>query len=288
MQPADEMPWYPTRAAIDANYHDYFTDQLQVKDLWWDYDKKDERCPEKGLLEPCDDSVFRDYRIPLDLLEPEDARCFGQECATEMLWELHLETAYPEDVSWRLTNSVGYEIASGYRNERLVGYTRIRGEASVCVGEEHTFTLSDSYGDGLQNEHDNGTYALQLDGVLLYQSDGVFGSSDTRRFTPGAPSPPPPPPSPPTAPPSPPPSPTRPPPTAPPSPPPSPTPPRSPPPPPPLPPLPPSPPPPPPCPTSRWKLRLVLDEYAHTHLERAPVPRTRTHSERAPEHAHTL
>jgi hypothetical protein len=258
MQPADEMPWYPTRAAIDANYHNYFTVQLQVRDLWWDYDKKDERCPEKGLLEPCDDSVFRDYRVPLDLREPEDTRCFGRNCATEMPMELHVETAYPEDISWRLTNSVGYETASGTRYERInfnsyerVNYTRIRGNASVCAGEEYTFTLSDSYGDGLQNEHDNGTYTLWLDGVLLYQSDGVFGSSSTRSFIPGTPPPPLLPPLPPLPPsPSPPPSPT------------SPT---------------PFLPPPPPCPTSRWKLRLVLDEYAHTLRKSACVM-----------HAHTI
>ena len=39
---------------------------LELTDGAWDYDKKDERCPEKGIFEPCDDSVTRSYTLPLD------------------------------------------------------------------------------------------------------------------------------------------------------------------------------------------------------------------------------
>ena len=58
-------------------WYEYIHDVLQFKDPTpggWRYVRKDERCPEKGMLEPCDDSVVRTYPLPLD--DPLGLQCW--------------------------------------------------------------------------------------------------------------------------------------------------------------------------------------------------------------------
>jgi len=56
---------------------------------------------------------------------------------------------------------------------------------ALCDGMDYTFTLYDSWGDGICCAHGYGGYHLELDGRTIYTSDGDFNYADAYTFTAG-------------------------------------------------------------------------------------------------------
>lgn len=89
---------------------------------------------------------------------------------------------YPEETSWNIKNSAGSTVASG-------GTYGSQADGSTLVINEcldagcYTFTINDTYGDGICCAYGNGSYTLSntATGTTL-ASGGSFGSSETKNF----------------------------------------------------------------------------------------------------------
>ena len=85
---------------------------------------------------------------------------------------------YPAETTWTLTDSSGTSIASGgpYAD---VGATVVE---NFCAGDGcYTFTMLDSFGDGLCCTYGEGSYELTADGAVV-ASGGSFGAADATTF----------------------------------------------------------------------------------------------------------
>lgn len=75
---------------------------------------------------------------------------------------------YPGETSWDVADVNGNVIASGNVNG-----------GSVCIGDEcHTFTIYDSYGDGICCGYGNGSYSILLNGVEV-ATGGAFAYEES-------------------------------------------------------------------------------------------------------------
>ncbi|CAJ1965169.1 unnamed protein product [Cylindrotheca closterium] len=97
---------------------------------------------------------------------PTSAPCAGSE------FRLVLQTdEYGEETSWDVTGSNGVTIAQGN------GYgSNSKFEIDDCLpsGTDYTFTIRDTYDDGICCEYGAGNYELYVDGSLVYSSNGQF------------------------------------------------------------------------------------------------------------------
>lgn len=84
---------------------------------------------------------------------------------------------YASETSWTLTNSSGVIVHSGngYSNSRTYTFNWNLADGS------YTFTINDSYGDGICCAYGNGSYTLSEGGTSI-KSGGAFGSSETTTF----------------------------------------------------------------------------------------------------------
>ena len=87
---------------------------------------------------------------------------------------------YPEETSWTITDDQGGTVASGGTyNSTPDGSTVI--ETSCLAAGCYTFTINDTYGDGICCSYGNGSYTL-TDGSSTLASGGSFGSSEATNF----------------------------------------------------------------------------------------------------------
>ena len=87
---------------------------------------------------------------------------------------------YPEETSWNITNGSGGVVASGGTyGSQPDGSTVVE---DICLVDGcYTFTIFDSYGDGICCAYGNGSYSLN-DGSTVLASGGSFGSSEATNF----------------------------------------------------------------------------------------------------------
>lgn len=102
----------------------------------------------------------------------------GDECTdTEVTVQINLDN-YPAETSWQITNSGGAVVASGS------GYsgagTTVNEKACLTDGC-YTFTINDSYGDGICCGYGNGSYSV-FEGSNSYASGGQFTSTESTNF----------------------------------------------------------------------------------------------------------
>lgn len=87
---------------------------------------------------------------------------------------------YPEETSWAITNSSGTTVASG-------GTYASQADGSTLTIDEclpdgcYSFTINDSYGDGICCSYGNGSYSVSGGGTT-YASGASFGSSESTDF----------------------------------------------------------------------------------------------------------
>ena len=87
---------------------------------------------------------------------------------------------YGSETSWQITNSNNQIEASGGNYASNQSYTE-----AVCLGDgEYTFTISDTYGDGICCSYGSGSYNLLIEGVSA-ANGGTFGASESTSFSVG-------------------------------------------------------------------------------------------------------
>ena len=98
---------------------------------------------------------------------------------------------YPEETSWEIRNSSNTVVASGGTyGSQPDGSTVV--ENITLTDGNYTFTINDSYGDGICCAYGNGSYSLS-DGSSVIASGGAFGASESTTFCTSGGTPPPPP-----------------------------------------------------------------------------------------------
>ena len=84
---------------------------------------------------------------------------------------------YPEETSWVLRDADGTTVASKqYSSSNADGSTVTENLGTLDAGD-YTFTISDTYGDGICCSYGNGSYTLSS-GSLTIKSGGDFGNSE--------------------------------------------------------------------------------------------------------------
>ncbi|WOC26481.1 endonuclease [Pseudoalteromonas sp. N1230-9] len=85
---------------------------------------------------------------------------------------------YGEETSWQITNAQGSTVASGGSYAANAQYN----EQACLIDGDYTFTIFDSYGDGMCCSFGNGSYNLSL-GQTVLASGASFQSSEATPFT---------------------------------------------------------------------------------------------------------
>jgi hypothetical protein len=89
---------------------------------------------------------------------------------------------YPGETTWQVTNTSGTVVASGGSYSGQSGTVT----ESIPLGAgDYTFTIFDSYGDGICCAYGSGSYSLQDEFGNLVASGGSFGSSESSNFCAG-------------------------------------------------------------------------------------------------------
>lgn len=88
---------------------------------------------------------------------------------------------YASETSWLITNSQTTTVASGSGYSNNTSY-----DEALCLADgTYTFTINDSYGDGICCSYGNGSFDLVIDGNSIL-SGGAFANSASQSFTLGA------------------------------------------------------------------------------------------------------
>ncbi|OZG73015.1 hypothetical protein BTA51_13765 [Hahella sp. CCB-MM4] len=85
---------------------------------------------------------------------------------------------YGSETSWQLTDSNFQTLYSGANYSDNTVYT----EDFCLANGSYSFTIFDTYGDGICCQYGQGSYAISVDGKALV-SGGSFGNSETAGFT---------------------------------------------------------------------------------------------------------
>ncbi|KAL3930555.1 MAG: hypothetical protein SGBAC_011711 [Bacillariaceae sp.] len=145
-------------------------------------DKTTQICP---LLQPTDAPTMRPTISPsltptttmVPTLSPTNTPCL-QRGLHEFTFVI--QTDYVGDeVSWVLQNSSSEVVlqARQYPNNQLL-------EVQECLpAGTYTFTITDSFGDGICCQYGPGWYQLWFDDLIIHSSDGKFGEHETITFT---------------------------------------------------------------------------------------------------------
>lgn len=88
---------------------------------------------------------------------------------------------YPEETSWNIKNSSGVTVASGGTYGSSPDGSTITAVNCLATGC-YTFTINDSYGDGICCSYGNGSYTLKDAAGTTLASGGTFTSSSTHNF----------------------------------------------------------------------------------------------------------
>ncbi|MEP4091316.1 reprolysin-like metallopeptidase [Reichenbachiella sp.] len=89
---------------------------------------------------------------------------------------------YPAETSWAITDDQGGTVMSGgsYDANNDKGATKI--DTSCLADGCYTFTINDSYGDGICCSYGNGSYSLEDANSTLLASGGTFTNSQATNF----------------------------------------------------------------------------------------------------------
>ncbi|MTB50988.1 S8 family serine peptidase [Lewinella sp. W8] len=128
----------------------------------------------------CDDGIQNGDETGIDCGGANCPACPPVTCnGTEVTLTIVLDN-YPEETSWTITADGGGIVASGGTYGFLADgstYTE-----DICLADGcYTFTINDSYGDGICCSYGNGSYSL-TDGGTVLASGGAFASSEATAF----------------------------------------------------------------------------------------------------------
>ncbi|SEP55884.1 S8 family serine peptidase [Neolewinella agarilytica] len=127
----------------------------------------------------CSDGIQNGQETGVDCGGPTCPSCPTGCNGTEVVLSITMDN-YPEETSWTLTNDAGQTVASGGTYGSIPdggNYTE-----TICLVDDcYTFTINDTYGDGICCSYGNGSYSLTQGGTTL-ASGGSFGSSEATDF----------------------------------------------------------------------------------------------------------
>jgi hypothetical protein len=106
---------------------------------------------------------------------PDDSGCGGGGC-TDLTVQINLDN-YPGETTWQLKQGNNLLLSGGPYSQSGTTVS-----SSICLDDGcYTFTIFDSYGDGICCGYGNGSFAV-FAGNNTYASGGQFGSSVTANF----------------------------------------------------------------------------------------------------------
>ncbi|MEL6987333.1 MAG: S8 family serine peptidase, partial [Bacteroidota bacterium] len=127
----------------------------------------------------CTDGVQNGQETGVDCGGPDCPACPTGCNGTEVTLSITLDN-YPEETSWTITNDGGATVASGGTYGSSPDGSTIT--ETICLADDcYTFTINDSYGDGICCSYGSGSYTLSNGGTVL-ASGGSFGSSEATDF----------------------------------------------------------------------------------------------------------
>ena len=90
---------------------------------------------------------------------------------------------FADETSWSLTTANGATLASQSENSGVANGATVTSTKNVAAGK-YTFTINDSYGDGICCGEGTGSFSVKVNGKLV-QSGGDFGSGTAVTFSVG-------------------------------------------------------------------------------------------------------
>jgi hypothetical protein len=111
--------------------------------------------------------------------------CGGPDCpacppCTDVTVSINLDN-YPQETSWQITNSSGTVVASGGTYGSLPDGSNVT-EVNCLTDGCYTFTIFDSFGDGICCGYGTGDYTVSVAGAGIVASGGSFGSIEATPF----------------------------------------------------------------------------------------------------------
>ncbi|MEM9921792.1 MAG: S8 family serine peptidase, partial [Bacteroidota bacterium] len=132
-----------------------------------------------GSPPTCTDGIQNGQETGVDCGGPDCPACPTNCNDNELILTITLDN-YPEETSWNITNSVGSVVASGGTYGNQPDGSTITED--ICLPDAcYTFTILDSYGDGICCSFGSGSYSLN-DGGTVLASGGSFGTSEATNF----------------------------------------------------------------------------------------------------------
>ena len=132
----------------------------------------------EGTLPTCDDGIQNGEETGVDCGGPDCPACPCPQ--SPLTLTINLDN-YPEETSWSITNSGNTIVASGGTYGTSPDGSTITEVINLAAGE-YTFTINDSYGDGICCTYGSGSYQLTDANGLIIVSGGDFDSSDSAMF----------------------------------------------------------------------------------------------------------
>ena len=134
-------------------------------------------CGPAGPPATCDDGIQNQGETGVDCGGPNCAPCPCN--GTNVNLTIVLDN-YPEETSWSISADGGGVVASGGTYGSQPDGSTV--SVDLCLGDGcYTFTINDSYGDGICCSYGSGSYSLTGGGNTL-ASGGSFGSSESTNF----------------------------------------------------------------------------------------------------------
>ncbi len=133
-------------------------------------------CPD--VCPTCDDGIQNQGETGIDCGGPNCDTC---PCyATSATVTINLDD-YPEETSWEITDENGAIIASGGTYPNEPDGSTVTQDVDLSSGC-YTFTINDTYGDGICCNYGTGSYIVSADGCDELVSGGQFGFSESTTF----------------------------------------------------------------------------------------------------------
>ncbi|MBX2871244.1 MAG: T9SS type A sorting domain-containing protein [Saprospiraceae bacterium] len=132
----------------------------------------------QGTPPTCDDGIQNGDETGID--------CGGSNCApcpcpqSPLTLTINLDN-YPEETSWSIINASNTIVASGGTYGTSPDGSTISEVINLAAGD-YTFTINDSYGDGICCTYGNGSYQLTDANGLVIAAGGDFDSSESSLF----------------------------------------------------------------------------------------------------------
>ncbi|WP_456378429.1 hypothetical protein [Lutibacter sp.] len=89
---------------------------------------------------------------------------------------------YSDETGWFISDSLGGVVASKDAGSYGQGVWTVSESIVLCAGRDYTLTVTDAWGDGMNDGTNLGSYTLTIGGVVKATGGGNFGASESNAF----------------------------------------------------------------------------------------------------------